>query len=94
MLDEIEAALDEVNVSRYARYLKNLSDHTQFIAITHRRGTMEEADIMYGVTMPGEGGIQAFGAGYQPGGEPIGNEIIIKFKEAGVWDFLTRLPKG
>ena len=55
MLDEIEAALDEVNVSRYARYLKNLSDHTQFIAITHRRGTMEEADIMYGVTMQEKG---------------------------------------
>ena len=55
MLDEIEAALDEVNVSRYARYLKNLSDHTQFIAITPRRGTMEEADIMYGVTMQEKG---------------------------------------
>ena len=55
VVDEIEAALDEVNVSRYARYLKNLSDHTQFIAITHRRGTMEEADIMYGVTMQEKG---------------------------------------
>lgn len=55
MLDEIEAALDDVNVTRYARYLKNLSDNTQFIAITHRRGTMEEADIMYGVTMQEKG---------------------------------------
>ena len=55
ILDEIEAALDEVNVSRYARYLKNLSDKTQFIAITHRRGTMEEADILYGVTMQEKG---------------------------------------
>ena len=55
ILDEIEAALDEVNVSRYARYLKNLSDNTQFIAITHRRGTMEEADILYGVTMQEKG---------------------------------------
>ena len=55
MLDEIEAALDEVNVTRYARYLKNLSDQTQFIAITHRRGTMEEADVMYGVTMQEKG---------------------------------------
>jgi len=55
MLDEIEAALDEVNVTRYARYLKTLSDKTQFIAITHRRGTMEEADILYGVTMQEKG---------------------------------------
>lgn len=55
MLDEIEAALDEVNVTRYARYLKSLSDQTQFIAITHRRGTMEEADVMYGVTMQEKG---------------------------------------
>lgn len=55
ILDEIEAALDEVNVTRYARYLQTLSDKTQFIAITHRRGTMEEADIMYGVTMQEKG---------------------------------------
>ena len=55
ILDEIEAALDEVNVTRYARYLKNLADKTQFIAITHRRGTMEEADVMYGVTMQEKG---------------------------------------
>ena len=56
LLDEIEAALDEVNVSRFATYAKNYSDKTQFIIITHRRGTMEEADTMYGVTM-GERGI-------------------------------------
>ncbi len=55
ILDEIEAALDEVNVSRYAHYLKTFSDKTQFIAITHRRGTMEEADILYGVTMQEKG---------------------------------------
>lgn len=56
ILDEIEAALDEVNVSRYARYMKeHLSQNTQFIAITHRRGTMEEADVMYGVTMQEKG---------------------------------------
>ncbi len=55
VLDEIEAALDEVNVSKYARYLKLLSANTQFILITHRRGTMEEADTMYGVTMQNEG---------------------------------------
>ena len=54
-MDEIEAALDEVNVDRFARYLRNLTDSTQFITITHRRGTMEEADVLYGVTMQEEG---------------------------------------
>ncbi|MEG0571146.1 MAG: chromosome segregation protein SMC, partial [Oscillospiraceae bacterium] len=55
MLDEIEAALDDVNVVKYATYLRQLTDKTQFILITHRRGTMEEADILYGVTMQEEG---------------------------------------
>lgn len=55
VLDEIEAALDDVNVSRFASYLKELSGKTQFIVITHRRGTMELADILYGVTMQEEG---------------------------------------
>ncbi len=55
VLDEIEAALDDVNVSRYAEYLRRLSDTTQFIVITHRRGTMEEADMLYGVTMQEKG---------------------------------------
>ncbi len=55
VLDEIEAALDDVNVAKYAHYLKNLTDKTQFILITHRRGTMENADILYGVTMQEEG---------------------------------------
>lgn len=55
LLDEIEAALDDVNVTRYARYLHRLTDKTQFIAITHRRGTMEEADVLYGVTMQEKG---------------------------------------
>lgn len=55
VLDEIEAALDDVNVIRYAKYMRRLSDNTQFIAITHRRGTMEEADILYGVTMQEQG---------------------------------------
>ncbi len=54
VLDEIEAALDDVNVLRYARYLKRFAD-TQFIVITHRRGTMEEADVLYGVAMPVQG---------------------------------------
>jgi len=55
VMDEIEAALDEANVVRYARYMRNLSDKTQFIVITHRRGTMEEADVLYGVTMQEKG---------------------------------------
>ncbi len=55
VLDEIEAALDDVNVTRYAGYLRSISDKTQFILITHRRGTMEEADVLYGVTMQESG---------------------------------------
>lgn len=55
ILDEIEAALDDVNVTKYAAYLRNFTDTTQFILVTHRRGTMEEADILYGVTMQEKG---------------------------------------
>ena len=55
ILDEIEAALDDVNVTRYAQYLRNFTDTTQFILVTHRRGTMEESDILYGVTMQEKG---------------------------------------
>ncbi len=55
LMDEIEAALDDVNVARFAAYLHTLTAKTQFIAITHRRGTMEEADVLYGVTMQEEG---------------------------------------
>ena len=55
ILDEIEAALDDVNVVRFASYLRRITDRTQFIVITHRRGTMEEADVLYGVTMQEEG---------------------------------------
>ncbi|MBP0964933.1 MAG: chromosome segregation protein SMC [Oscillospiraceae bacterium] len=55
ILDEIEAALDDVNVTKYAQYLSNFYDTTQFIVVTHRRGTMEEADILYGVTMQEKG---------------------------------------
>ena len=54
-LDEIEAALDDVNVARYAQYLRRMTDHTQFIVITHRRGTMEAANVLYGVTMQEDG---------------------------------------
>jgi chromosome segregation protein len=55
VLDEIEAALDEINVSRYVAYLRRMTENTQFIVITHRRGTMEEADVLYGVTMQERG---------------------------------------
>lgn len=55
ILGEIEAALDDANVNRYADYLKNFVDDTQFIVITHRKGTMEAADILYGVTMQEKG---------------------------------------
>ena len=55
VMDEIEAALDDANVTRYARYMRTLAGRTQFIVITHRRGTMEEADVLYGVTMQEQG---------------------------------------
>ena len=55
MLDEIDAALDDQNVARFASYLRNLSEKTQFIVITHRRGTMEASDVLYGVTMQEQG---------------------------------------
>jgi chromosome segregation protein len=55
ILDEIEAALDEVNVERLAQYIKRYTDGTQFIMITHRRGTMAAATRLYGVTMPEHG---------------------------------------
>ncbi len=55
MLDEIDAALDDRNVERYATYLRSLAKRTQFIVITHRRGTMEAADVLYGVTMQEQG---------------------------------------
>ncbi|MBE6740983.1 MAG: chromosome segregation protein SMC [Ruminococcaceae bacterium] len=53
--DEVEAALDDVNVERFAKYMRKMTDRTQFISITHRRGTMEEADVLYGVTMQEKG---------------------------------------
>ncbi len=55
ILDEIEAALDDANVIRFAQYLRRVSDKTQFIVITHRRGTMEAANVLYGVTMQEDG---------------------------------------
>ena len=55
VMDEIEAALDDNNVVRFARYMRSMAERTQFIVITHRRGTMEEADVLYGVTMQEQG---------------------------------------
>lgn len=55
ILDEVEAALDEANVIRYSKYLKKFSNNTQFIVITHRKGTMEGADVLYGITMQESG---------------------------------------
>ena len=55
LLDEIDAALDDRNVERFAKYLRNLAQKTQFIVITHRRGTMESSDVLYGVTMQEQG---------------------------------------
>lgn len=54
-MDEIEAALDDINVTRYARYMRQLAGNTQFIVITHRRGTMVAADRLYGITMQEKG---------------------------------------
>ena len=55
LLDEIEAALDDANIVRFSRYLKKLSADTQFIVITHRRGTMNAAEALYGITMQEKG---------------------------------------
>jgi chromosome segregation protein len=55
ILDEIEAALDDANVHRFAKYLKEFSKETQFLVITHRKGTMEYVDTLYGATMEEEG---------------------------------------
>jgi Chromosome segregation ATPases len=55
VMDEIEAALDEGNVLRFAEYMRKMSKETQFVVITHRRGTMEEADVLYGVAMQEKG---------------------------------------
>ena len=55
LLDEIESALDEANVDRFAKYLHKLTNHTQFIVITHRRGSMSACDRLYGITMQEKG---------------------------------------
>ncbi len=55
ILDEIEASLDDANVSRFAQYIHRLADSTQFLVISHRKGTMEAADVLYGITMEESG---------------------------------------
>lgn len=68
VVDEIDAALDEVNVSRFAQFLRRLSQNSQFIVITHRKGTMEQASVMHGITMAEQG---------------VSKLISVKFMEAG-----------
>lgn len=70
VLDEVEAALDEANVSRFASYLREFANQTQFIVVTHRKGTMEEADVLYGVTME-EDGVSKLVSVRLEDGEPV-----------------------
>ena len=70
VLDEVEAALDEANVTRFAEYLREFSQQTQFIVVTHRKGTMEEADVLYGVTME-EDGVSKLVSVRLEDGEPV-----------------------
>ncbi len=74
VLDEVEAALDEANVARFAQYLKKFSDETQFIVITHRKGTMEESDVLYGVTMQESGVSKLVSVRLDAGEELIASE--------------------
>ncbi|CAM4024121.1 chromosome segregation protein SMC [Bacillus manliponensis] len=73
VLDEVEAALDEANVARFAQYLKQFSDETQFIVITHRKGTMEESDVLYGVTMQESGVSKLVSVRLDDGAEVVTN---------------------
>lgn len=72
ILDEIEAALDDANVIRYAEYLRNFTDTTQFVVITHRKGTMEAADILYGVTMQEQGISKLVSVSFEEGQNVVG----------------------
>lgn len=76
VLDEIEAALDEANVARYAKYLKKFSQHTQFIVITHRKPTMENADILFGVTMQEKGVSKVVSVKLSEVAEKLGGDSI------------------
>ncbi len=75
ILDEIEAALDEVNVQRFAEYIKRYSDKTQFIVITHRRGTMNAADTVYGITMQERGISKIFELDLSEAEQKIGEKL-------------------
>ena len=87
-----------MNVAKFARYLRSMTGHTQFIAITHRRGTMEEADVLYGVTMQEEGVSKLHGtAGGRTGGEArdrCGPECLTDPVRRILWDFLKRSATG
>ena len=74
VMDEIEAALDEANVNRFAAHMRALSGRTQFIVITHRRGTMEEADRLYGVTMQEKGVSKVIELDLDEAAKQIGDE--------------------
>jgi len=74
IMDEIEAALDEANVDRFAHYLRGMTDRTQFIVITHRRGTMEEADMLYGVTMQEKGVSQVLSVDLEEAERALGKQ--------------------
>ncbi len=77
VLDEIEAALDEANVARYARYLKKFSEQTQFIVITHRKPTMENSDVLFGVTMEEKGVSKIVSVKLSEVQERLGGDSII-----------------
>lgn len=77
VLDEIEAALDEANVARYARYLKKFAQNTQFIVITHRKPTMENADILFGVTMEEKGVSKIVSVKLSEVEERLGGDTVI-----------------
>jgi len=77
VLDEIEAALDEANVSRYAKYLKKFAQNTQFIVITHRKPTMENADILFGVTMEEKGVSKVVSVKLSEVAERLGGDTIM-----------------
>lgn len=89
LLDEIEAALDDSNVGRYANYLHKLTKHTQFIVITHRRGTMAAADRLYGITM------QEKGVSTLVSVDLIANDLNEpKEKEELIWELFSKLKEG
>ncbi len=77
VLDEIEAALDEANVARYAKYLKKFAENTQFIVITHRKPTMENADILFGVTMEEKGVSKVVSVKISEVAERLGGDTIV-----------------